>query len=206
MSVTIYDVAKKAGVGIGTVSRALNNSPNILPETKAKVLRVVKELNYQPYAMAQRLARKKTNTIAAIIPIFTSYFFLEMLKGIQHEITRHNYDLILYSVDKLSKKDIFLKKTLQERRVDGVLLISLSIDENYVARFLNSRLPIVLVDNFHSELDSITIENTHGAYLATQHLIKLGHTKIAMINGQLHSFPAGLRLEGYKRALTESQI
>ena len=81
MPATIYDVAKKAGVGIGTVSRALNDSPRISPQTKARVLKAMEELNYQPHAMARGLARKKTNMIAVIVPFFTGYFFLELLRG-----------------------------------------------------------------------------------------------------------------------------
>ena len=206
LSVTIYDVAKKAGVGIGTVSRAINDSESISPTTKEKVLAVARELGYRPHASARGLARKKTNTIGAIVPFFTGYFFVELLRGIQQEISKHQYDLILYSVDETNKKEAFLKRSLQERKIDGLLLISLEMTNTEAAPFLRSKFPIVLVDRYHPKLDSIMVENRQGAYTATQHLIRLGHTRIGMIDGHLRSFPARVRLEGYKRALRDHHI
>ena len=206
MSVTIYHVAERAGVGIGTVSRAINNSGSISPKTKEKVLAVVKELGYRPHASARGLARRKTNTIAVIVPFFTGYFFVELLRGIQGEVSKHQYDLILYSVDEVNKKEMFLRKVLQERKVDGLLLISLEVTNNEVWEFRRSHLPIVLVDSYHPDLDSITVENRQGAYVATQHLIRLGHSRIGMIDGHLKSSPARVRLEGYKNALRDHDI
>jgi len=206
MSVTIYDVAKKAGVGIGTVSRVINNSPQISPKTREKVLKVIRELKYQPSAMAQGLARKRSNIIACIVPFFTGYFYFEVLNGIQQTLSTFGYDLILYNVDKLEKKEEILKRTIQERKVDGVLLISLPISDKIVNKFRESKLPIVLVDSYHDALDSITIENREGAFIATEHLINLGHKRIGMINGCLSSVPAINRLEGFKAALNKYNI
>ncbi len=206
MSVTIYDVAKKAGVGIGTVSRAINNSPHISPGTREKILKVIHELKYQPSAMAQSLARKKTNIIACVVPQFTGYFYFEVLNGVQQALSNYGYDLILYNVDKLEKKEEILKRTIQERKVDGVLLISMPISDKLVSRFAESKLPIVIVDSYHDALDSITVENKEGAFTATEHLIKLGHKRIGMINGSLTSVPALDRLEGFKAALNKYNI
>jgi len=141
MAVTIYEVAKQAGVGIGTVSRVLNDSPQISPETRARVLKVIKTLNYQPHALAQGLARQKTQTIAILIPFFTGYFYVELLKGIQQATSQHKYDLILYCIEDLSKKDAYLKRALQQRRVDGVLLISSPISDTYAREFKRRELP-----------------------------------------------------------------
>jgi len=206
MRVTIYDVAKKAGVGIGTVSRVINNSPQISPKTREKVLKVIKELKYQPYSMAQGLARKRTNTIACIVPFLTGYFYFELLNGVQQAISNYGYDLILYSVNLSEKKEAIFKRTLRERRVDGVLIISIPISDYYAKKFNQSKLPVALVDNFHKDLDSITIENREGAFLATQHLINIGHVKIGMINGNLTSVPSQTRLQGFKDALTKNEI
>jgi len=206
MSVTIYDVAKKAGVGIGTVSRVINNSPQISPSTREKVLKVIKELKYQPSAMAQGLARKRTNIIACIVPFFTGYFYFELLNGVQQSLSNYGYDLILYSVDKLEKKEEILKRTIRERKVDGVLLISMPIPNKLVFKFRESKLPIVLVDSYHDALDSIIIENKEGAFIATEYLINLGHKRIGMINGCLSSVPAINRLEGFKAALDKYKI
>jgi DNA-binding LacI/PurR family transcriptional regulator len=206
VAITIYEVAKKAGVGIGTVSRVLNNSTHIAPETRDRVLKVIKTLNYQPHAMAQGLARKKTHCIAILIPFFTGYFYVELLKGIQQAASHYKYDLILYCIDDLSKKEAYLKRVLQQRRVDGVLLISLSVSQSYAKEFQRHKLPLVLVDAFHDDFDSITVNDQDGAYAAVQHLIQLGHKRIAMITGHLESGPAQHRLNGYKRALAEAKM
>src|SRR5664279_2311833 len=105
MGVTIYDLAREAGVGIGTVSRCLNNHPSVSAETRAKVLGVVKRLSYQPHAYAQRLASKKTNTISAIIPFFTNYFFIQVLQGVQDKAADLGFDLILYGVNNPSQAE-----------------------------------------------------------------------------------------------------
>ncbi len=206
MKVTIYDVAKRAGVGIGTVSRVINNSPQISPKTRKKVLKVINELKYQPHAMAQSLARKKTNTIACIVPDFTGYFFMALLSGIQSEMTSHGLDLILYSVDEPNKQETFLKRTLREKKVDGVLLLSLQISERYVEKFTRSGFPIVLVDSLSERLDSFAVENIQGGFIATQHLIETGHRRIAMITGSEKSTPAVQRLTGYRQALTHYHL
>ena len=167
MAVTIYDVAKKAGVGIGTVSRVINKSPQISAATKERVLKTIKELHYQPHALAQGLALKKTHMIAIVVPFFTGYFFNELLRGVQQEIIKYQYNLVLYNIDEYKQIDDLLKKTLRERRVDGVLLISHQVSDKTADKMLNSNLPFVLVDSYHPNLDSIVVENREGAFEAT---------------------------------------
>lgn len=205
-SVTIYDVAAKAGVGIGTVSRVLNQSQRLAPETRARVLKVIDELRYQPHAYAQGLAKKKTFAIAAIVPFFTGYFYVELLKGIQRAVSQHKYDLILYSADDLKKTGAYIRRTLVERRVDGVLLVSLRMPDKYSEEFLRRQLPVVLVDGYHPAHESITVHNKDGAYGAVKHLVSLGHRAIAIVNGHLTSAPAQQRLAGYQQAMSEAGL
>jgi len=206
LGVTIYDVAKMAGVGLGTVSRVLNNSDHISPKTREKVLAAIKELNYKPHAFARGLAKQKTNIISIIVPFFTGYFYIELLKGIQKSITKYEYDLVLYNVEQNSRLNSVLDKVLNSKLVDGVILISMSLTDNYAIEFNKQNLPIVLVDSFHSSMDSFFIENKKGAYAATKHLIDLGHKRVGMIDAQLKSTPAKIRLEGYKSALKDKDI
>lgn len=206
MPVTIYDVAKQASVGIGTVSRVINNSSQITEKTKEKVLSVIKELNYQPHIVAQSLARRKTNSIGCIIPFFTGYFFVELLRGIQRKISFYKNELILYSVDDVSKKETFLSKALEERRVDGILLVSLDISSEYVQKIKEKNFPVVLLDSYHDELDSIKVNNEDGAFQATTHLINCGYKKIAMITGVMTSLPSITRFEGYQKAIAKAEI
>ncbi len=206
MPKTIYDVARQAGVGIATVSRALNNKPNINKSTKEKILRIAGELNYTPHGLARGLARKHTHQIAAVVPFFFNYFFLGLLKNIQYQLTNHDYDLFLYSVDRIDNKETIFDRVLFERKCDGALILSLGIDDLYAKKFLRAKMPVILVDNYHPLLDSISIANMRGAKVAVEHLISQGYKKIALINGSLSSYPAKSRLEGYKETLQSHNL
>ncbi len=201
MGVTIYDLAREAGVGIGTVSRCLNSHPSVSPETRAKVLAVAKRLSYQPHAYAQRLASKKTNTISTIIPFFTNYFFIEVLQGVQDKAAELGFDLILYGVNNPAQVEYYLRRSLHRGHVDGVMFFSMKFPDSFVAKFQQMNLPVVLVDTYHEHFDSLRVKNKEGAMRATQHLLSLGHQNIAMINATLENEPARERLDGYRAAL-----
>jgi LacI family transcriptional regulator, galactose operon repressor len=203
MSITIYDLAREAGVGIGTVSRCLNNHPSVSPETRARVMSVAKRLNYRPHAYAHRLASKRTNTISAIIPFFTNYFFIQVLQGIQDKALELGIDLILYGVNNPAQADYYLRRSLLRGHVDGVMYFSMDLPESYVSKFRELRVPLVLVDTYHAEFDSFRVKNKEGAMEATRHLIKLGHRNIAMINASLETHPARERLSGFQAAMEE---
>ncbi len=206
MAVTIYDLAREAGVGIGTVSRCLNNHPSVSPQTHAKVLAVAKRLNYQPHAYAQGLASRRTNTVSMIIPYFTNYFFIQVLQGVQDKASELGVDLILYGVNDPAQAETYLRRSLHRGHVDGVLFFSMKFPETFVAKFQQIRLPLVLVDTYHPKFDSIRVRNREGAMLATRHLLQLGHREIAMINASLDTQPARERLDGYRAALEEFNI
>lgn len=206
MAVTIYDVAKKAGVGIGTVSRAINDSPQIRSDTKKRVLQAAAELGYSPHTLARGLARRRTGIIAVIMPFYTGHFYQELLRGIQKALSKYNYDLMLYYIDKPEKRGAYFDRTLRERRCDGVLAISMDISDEYIEKFRNMNLPLVLVDRVNHNVDCVQVENTEGAYRAAQYLISLGHRKIAMISGNSESIPTQERRIGFEKALAEANI
>jgi LacI family transcriptional regulator len=206
MGVTIYDLAREAGVGIGTVSRCLNNHPSVAPDTRARVLSVAKRLSYQPHAYAQRLASRKTNTISTIIPFFTNYFFIEILQGVQDKAAQLGFDLILYGVNNPAQAEYYLRRSLQRGHVDGVMYFSMKFPESFVAKFQQMNLPVVLVDAHHETFDSLRVRNKEGAMRATQHLLSLGHKNVAMIDAMLENEPARERLEGYRAALEQAGI
>lgn len=206
MGITIYDLAREAGVGIGTVSRCLNNHPSVSAKTREKVLAVAKRLSYQPHAHAQRLASRKSNTFSTIIPFFTNYFFIEVLQGVQDSASEKGIDLILYGVNNPAQAEYYLRRSLHGGRVDGVMFFSMSFPESYVSKFEQMKLPVVIVDGHHDKFDSILVKNKDGATRATKHLISLGHRNIGMINASMETAPARHRLEGYKAALKEAGI
>ncbi len=206
MAITIYDLAREAGVGIGTVSRCLNNHPSVSAKTREKVLTVAKRLSYQPHAHAQRLASRKANTFSTIIPFFTNYFFIEVLQGVQDKASELGVDLILYGVNNPAQAEYYLRRSLHGGRVDGVMFFSMKFPESFVAKFQQMKLPVVIVDSYHEKFDSMLVKNKEGAMQATRHLISLGHRNIGMINASLETAPARDRLDGYKTALEHAGI
>lgn len=210
MSVTIRDVAKKARVGIATVSRVINGSPSVSEETRNRILQAIEELNYTPNPIARRLSTGRTLTIGAIVPFFTLPDFVKRLQGVQSVLAESEYDLVLYNVDSPAQRDKYLNELPRKSRVDGLLVLSLPIREEQAVKFTHAGTPIVLVDFFHPGLDSITVDHVMGAAIATRHLIDLGHTRIAMVSDSLENpfnFPATrLRHQGYSQALEAAGI
>jgi LacI family transcriptional regulator len=210
MAVTIYDVAKQADVGVGTVSRVLNNHPQVSPETRQRVLSVIESLNYRPSALAQRFSRRKTLSIGVIAVFFTRPSVIERLRGMEAAAAARDYDLIVYNVETPTKRDAIFRATADSRRVDGLLVISLTPADDDVERWRNAGVPVVLVDTYHPALPSIVVDDVQGGYQAAQHLIELGHRRIAFVGDPVHSafnFTSSQdRLAGMKRVLLEHGV
>jgi DNA-binding LacI/PurR family transcriptional regulator len=206
LAVTIYDIAREAKVGIGTVSRVFNNSPKVTVETRDRVVKVAQRLNYQPHAFAQALARKRSNTLSAIIPFFTNYFFIEVLQGVQETLNAYGYDLIIHGANNRQELEEYLARSMKKGRVDGTLIFSLPLSETVANEFVDKKLPLVLVDSSHQSFDSIRVDNDEGTKIAVEHLISLGHTKIGIINANLCSMPAQERLNSFKNTLANHNM
>ena len=206
MSVTIYDIAREANVGIGTVSRVFNNHPSVSDETRSRVLQVAKRLDYHPHPYARGLARKRTNSILAVVPFFTSFFFVEVLQGVQAKLAELDCDMILYGVNHPDQVGASLRRNSARNRVDGILFFSMKLPPESAEQYQSLKTPLVLVDTYHPDFDSLSVENIQGAYAATKHLISLGHRNIGMLNANLESVPARERLQGFQMAMKESDL
>ena len=203
---TIYDIAKAAHVGIGTVSRVLNNHPNVSLATRTRVLTVANRLNWRPHPYARGLARQKTNSVLAVVPFFSTYFFVEVLRGVQSKLGEMEHDLILYGINDPHHVEELLRKNSMRMRVDGVLFLSMSVPEFFVEQYDHLKIPIVLIDTKRKDLDSVYVENVKGAYTATNHLLSLGHKRIGMLNASMRSLPVKERLEGFRNAMNDAGI
>jgi LacI family transcriptional regulator len=203
---TIYDIAKAAHVGIGTVSRVLNNHPNVSLSTRTRVLTVANRLNWRPHPYARGLASQKTNSVLAVVPFFSTYFFVEVLRGVQSKLGEMEHDLILYGISDPHHAEEMLRKNSMRMRVDGVLFLSMTVPEYFVEQYERLKIPIVLVDTKRKDLDSVYVENVKGAYTAATHLISLGHKRIGMLNASMRSLPVRERLEGFKQAMQDAGI
>lgn len=206
MQVTIYDIAQKADVSIATVSRVLNNQPRVAPATRERVLSVAAELGYQPHSFAQSLARRQSNLISVVVPAMTSYFFLEVLRGIQDSLSESGYDIVVHLAKTSKDAEVQFERALRRGRSAGVVVVSPAILSAIRDRIERARTEVVLVDCKLDDFDSITVDNVRGGYEATRHLVELGCRQIALVMADPASPPAFDRCSGYRRALAQYEI
>jgi DNA-binding LacI/PurR family transcriptional regulator len=205
VGVTIGDVARLAGVGRGTVSRVLNERANVDPVTRARVLAAIKELDYIPSPTARRLSLGHTQTVAVILPFLTRPSTVERLRGIEFALVAAGYDLIVFNVETVARRDAVFRDLPRPERVDGLIIVSLSPHESELDRLRRSELPTVLVDAHHRSLPRVVADDVLGGRLATEHVIGLGHRRIGFI-GDIPRTPLAftssrLRLSGVRRAM-----
>ena len=142
----------------------------------------------------------------AVIPFFTTFFFMEILQGVQSKLSEVDIDLILVGVNHPDQLEESLRHHIHRSRVDGMLFFSMQLPEKFVAQSASPRFPVVLVDANHTRFDSLAVDNQEGASQATRHLISLGHKRIGMLNANLESLPARERLRGFRRAMGEAGL
>src|SRR5216683_3818777 len=210
MAATIHDVALEAAVGIGTVSRVINNSPRVKPATRERVLAAIDKLHYKPDPIARSMISKRTNSLGVIVPFFTRPFFMEVLRGVEAVSARLGRELILYNVETDAQRDHYFSELPMHRKVDGLLIVSLTPDDTVSRRFRDAELPVVLIDAYSPMFTSLVVNNVDGAYQAVRHLIEKGHRRIAFINGEIEGNfkfnQANDRLIGLHRAFGEADL
>lgn len=210
MNTTIRDVAQRAGVGLGTVSRVLNNSPLVSAATRQRVLDVIAELRYSPSPVARRLSLGKTLTIATIAPFFTRPSVIERLRGIEATLTDSGYDLFVHNVESLERRNACFRHLPRRERSDGVLIISLTPAADEIALMQTTGVAVVLIDTCVAGLPCVVVDDQTGGMLATRYLLELGHRRIGYVGDSLNN-PFGFtssadRYAGYCQALTEAGI
>lgn len=206
--VTIKDVAQEAGVSITTVSHVINETRNINPETKERVLEALEKLGYQPNIIARSLRSGKTKTIGLIVPDIANLFFGEIARKIEDYGYQHGYSVILGNSDNDPVKQTNYINTLITKQVDGVIFISAGGEVQALRPFFDNKIPVVVADrDVPLELaDVVLLDNEKAGYEATCHLLELGHVCIACISGPHNISPSMQRVNGYKHALQEYGI
>src|SRR5690606_15339375 len=204
-SPTIYDVAKAAGVGVGTVSRVLNNSSRVSPETQQRVLNAIRELGFRRSKVARQLSTGiQHRNLGAIMPFITHPSFVERLRGMQSALNDHDNDfnLILYTVSEPDRYHEQLLAITEQMAVDGLLIATLTVSNDQRELLNQAGIPFVtLSDACTGERNCISPDNVAGAYMATQHLLDLGHRRVAYVGDEFpnaYGFQTGeLRYKGY---------
>lgn len=207
---TIYDVAKLSGVSISTISRVLNASNKVNPETRTRVFQAIDKLGFVPKAEARARALQKNSRIGVVSPFFTALSFVQRLRGMADALSKVNYDLVIYTVDSTDSLRGYLASLPLTGNVDGLVIMSLPVGESEVHRLLEHGIPTVLIEYPHPDLNTVEIDDVIGGKLAAQYLLKKGHRRIAFIGDTdlpdyaIH--PISLRLKGFRQALSEAGI
>ncbi|MBL7095639.1 LacI family DNA-binding transcriptional regulator [candidate division KSB1 bacterium] len=208
MEVNIKEIARRAGVSIATVSRALNNNGSVREETRRKILQIAKENNYKPNPIARSLTGKKTNTIGVILPELVDEFFTDIIRGIDEEAYQTDHYVMISSSH--SQRNIVqtLLEFMSSGRVDGVILMAPKIRKELSELIQKSKRPMVLLNSCNSNNNSVcfNINNYQGAFTITEHLIGHGYKNIGMIQGPEGNCDADERFRGFSDALLKNNI
>lgn len=205
--VTIFDVAKEAGVSYSTVSRVVNNKEHVSVEKRERVLRVMTQLGYVANIQARGLAGGATQIVGLLVHGVNNGYIGEIIKGIDNELDQKHYDLMLYTTHRRKTRESAYVARLTRNQVDGLLLVLPRNSEAYLEDLAKRHFPYVLVDHdgisHGMPVPSIGAENLKGAYEATRYLLELGHRRIGFITGSMDIRCARDRLEGYEKALQD---
>lgn len=202
MAVTVKDVAKLAGVSTATVSRVINDDPRISGSTKAKVHKCIKELDYKINNIARSLKTNKTYTVGFICPELTNDFFMNVAKGVEDELRKYGYSMIICNSNESIAEEESRLKLLCEKCVDGIIAIPVSGEGKHFMSLKEEGIPLVLADRLVEGFlaDAVLVDNVNGSYSAVEYLISQGHRRIGFIGGDMRITSARERYEGYCRA------
>ncbi len=207
MPVTLQDIADKVGLSIATVSRALAGTSSVAPETRDLVLSAAEEMGYHPNVMARRLQKQRTDTLGFVIPTFgprfSDPFFSELLAGIGNEAAEHNYDLLVSTCAPGPKELQGYHRLVEERRVDGLLVVRTRRRDPRIAYLLEREFPFVAFGRSDLDVDFPYLDEDgyQGMRVLTQHLIDQGHRRIAYISAPWELVFSQYRFDGYRAAL-----
>lgn len=204
-SATIDEVAERAGVSVATVSRALRGLPNVAPATRDRVQRVAAELHYRGNANASGLASGRSRLIAVAMPVQHSWYFAQIISGIEAASRDVNYDVLLYTVDGEAARSRFANDDAPFRnRADGIVLVDLALPDDELDAMSETGVAVVTVGFETDRFDAVSIDNERATQELIEHLLRLGHERIGVVSGgetELNFSVPGSRLDGYRAAL-----
>ncbi len=207
---TIKNIAALAGVSKTTISRVLNNKPDVDPATRERILRIIDEQNFIPSMAAAGLASGRRQLIGMLIPSFSWPLIPELMRGVADVLEDTSYELVLYSIkdtDREQDHSEVINRVLATQLTAGVLAVFPGTASPELTRLYNQEFPVVIVDDQRAQTTPwISVDNLTGAYTAVKHLVELGHRRIAHIAGPPAYRASHERHEGYRRALLEAGI
>jgi LacI family transcriptional regulator len=208
--VTMADVARKVGVSVMTVSRVVNNKGDVSEETRQRVLDAIQQLGYRPSAIARSLATRRTGTLGLVIPDVANPFFAEVARGVEHVAYAEGYNVFLCNTDEDPRRELDILESLEEKRVDGIVLCSSRLENGHLRAVAESHEAVVLV-NRRLEIDenpvaAVLVDDVAGGGIATRHLLSRGHSAIGFLSGPPGSRSGRGRVQGYRQSLRKAGI
>lgn len=205
---TIYQVAERAGVSLSTVSRVLNGKASVNKVLKERVEKAVKELNYRPNSVARSLANNRTDSVGVLVPELNAPFFGDLMQAVESTLRAADKHVIISVGRNCLETEKDAIEFLISRNCDALIMHAEALSDEYLLELNQSKLPVALVNRQVEGLPEActSLDNEKGGYLATRHLLELGHKDIAYISGPTDKCDASLRLEGHKRALSEAGL
>jgi len=204
--VSIKDIARAANVSHPTVSRALSHSPLVRGETAERIRLIAASLGYRPSAIARSLASNKTNTIGVVVTSIADPFIADVVSGIEETANDHGYSVFLANSNANPDREVKVVHSFHERRVDGIIVTASRVGALYVPLLSGLKVPIVLINNQHPDapdefIYSVMIDNLKASIQVMEHLIGLGHRRIAYIGDKAGFQSDTERLAGYRQGL-----
>lgn len=205
---TIYDIAKEAGVSIATVSKVINRNGRISDKTRKRVLDIMKRLDYQPSLVASALTKKRTYTIGLLIPDLANPFFAEIARSVEDRAHALGFNLVICNTDNDPAKEESYADLLKQKGADGIVLATGARNNEIVKKLLaqNPAIAVLAREMPSLAVDTVLVDDFLGGYLAADHLIGLGHRRIAVVTEKFEVMSSRERVRGYRQALEEAGI
>jgi LacI family transcriptional regulator len=205
---TIQDIARLAGVSKATVSRVLNQKPDVDVLTRQRVMQIMDEYGFVPSITASGLAGGRRGMLGVLVPALTWHFIPEVVQGVAEVIERGSYELLLYSVSQEENRKAVLDRILDTRLTAGLLAVSPGAFVDRLTQCYDNGFPVVMIDDQHTPTDVpwIGVDNRKGALAAVRHLVSLGHRRIAHIQGPVEYQCSQERFEGYRQGIAEAGL
>ena len=207
---TIYDVAEYSETSISTVSRVLNSPDRVRVGTRRKVLDAIDALGFVPKAEARARALRRNGRIGVITPFFTAPSFVQRLRGIAGEMSRRNSELVIYTVDSADRLQGYLTSLPLTGNLDGLVIMSLPVEDAYVDHLLKHDIPTVLIEFPNKRLNSVEIDDVAGGRMVAEYLVAKGHRRLAFLGDtdlpEYAIHPVSLRLGGFRKGLEEAGV
>lgn len=202
---TILDVARHAGVGVGTVSRVLNDHPRVAPATRERVLSAIDDLGYRPNPLARGLSLGRSTTVTILVPSLATASVTQRMRGAIEVLNEQQRPVSVVNVENPDQLERALADMTARSRPSGVLVVSLPISDEHLAEFAAEGIEMVMVDVATDGFHSFTIDDVEGGRMAAEHLLSLGHRRVAFLGDSLEQ-PLGftsskLRLQGFRSAM-----